>query len=158
MNCCRWSCLRCGTCPPTAARTRATCAPSPPRSTSWPSYSDPGSCDVITTVFWIRNVYPGSGMFIPDPNFSHPGSLIRIKEFKYLTRKKWFLNSQKYDPGCSSRIRILIFTHPGSRDQKGIGPDPCVRYLLTVCNGTTRDALTVNFSLSYCNSIFLSNS
>jgi hypothetical protein len=34
----------------------------------------------------------GSGMFIPDPIFSHPGfelspSRIRIKEFKYLTPK-----------------------------------------------------------------------
>jgi hypothetical protein len=30
-----------------------------------------------------------------------------------------FLNSGKYDPGCSSRIRILIFiTHPGSRIQR----------------------------------------
>jgi hypothetical protein len=61
----------------------------------------------------------GSGMFIPDPgsDFFHPGSRIRtvsipgsrilIKEFKYFNpkkSKKWFLNSKKYDPGCSSRI------------------------------------------------------
>jgi hypothetical protein len=51
-------------------------------------------------------------MFIPDPNFFHPGS-----EFfqgpgsasKYFNPKKWFLSSWKYDLGCSSGIRILIF-------------------------------------------------
>jgi hypothetical protein len=55
----------------------------------------------------------GSGMFIPDPNFSipdpdffHPGSRIRIKKFKYFNSKKWFLSFPKYDPSCSSRIRI----------------------------------------------------
>jgi hypothetical protein len=44
---------------------------------------------------------------IPDPNCLHPGSRILIKEFKYINpkkAKKWFLNSEKYDPGCSSRI------------------------------------------------------
>jgi hypothetical protein len=53
----------------------------------------------------------GSGMFIPDPNFFHPGSELfpsRIR-IKYFNPKKSFLSSQKYDPGCSSRIRILIF-------------------------------------------------
>jgi hypothetical protein len=49
--------------------------------------------------------------FIPDPNVFHPGSeffpsLIRIKEFQYFTPKIDFLSSRKYDPGCSSRIRI----------------------------------------------------
>jgi hypothetical protein len=46
-----------------------------------------------------KNQYCGSGMFIPDhgsdffpfripdPNFFHPGSRIRIKEFKYLNHK-----------------------------------------------------------------------
>jgi hypothetical protein len=43
-------------------------------------------------------------MFIPDPAFFHPGSRIRIKEFKCFNPKKWFLSSRKYDPGCSSRI------------------------------------------------------
>ncbi len=61
-------------------------------------------------------------MFIPDPNFFHPRSRIRyqkdsrsririrIKEFKYFN--PMFLNPWKYDPGCSSRIRILIFYPP----------------------------------------------
>jgi|LakMenE18May11ns_1017448.scaffolds.fasta_scaffold6590599_1 hypothetical protein len=42
-------------------------------------------------VLRIRDVYPGSGFFpsrIPDPNCLHPGSLIRIKEFKYFNPKK----------------------------------------------------------------------
>ncbi len=46
---------------------------------------------------------------VPDPNFFHPGSRTRIKEFKYVSPKKLFLSSRKYDPDCSSRIRILIF-------------------------------------------------
>jgi hypothetical protein len=55
---------------------------------------------------------------IPDPTFSipDPGSKrcrIRIRI------KKLFLSSQKYDQGCSFRIRI--FSHPGSRDQKSTG-------------------------------------
>ncbi len=62
-----------------------------------------------------------SGMFIPDPNFSfpdpnffHPGSVFfpspgsASKNLSILTQKL-FLCSRKYDPGCSSRIRILIF-------------------------------------------------
>jgi hypothetical protein len=48
-------------------------------------------------------------MFIPNPNFFHHGSRIRIKEFKYFNPKNCFLRSRKYDPGCSFRIRILIF-------------------------------------------------
>ncbi len=79
----------------------------------------------------------GSGMFIPDPgsdffpssipdlNCLHPGSRILFKEFKYFNpqkSKKWFLSSKKYDPGCSSRIRMLTFSHPGSRI-----PDPGVK-------------------------------
>ncbi len=46
---------------------------------------------------------------IPDPNFFHPGSRIHIKEFKYFNPKNCFLSSRKFDPGCSSRIRILTF-------------------------------------------------
>ncbi len=54
---------------------------------------------------------------VQDPNFFHPGSRIHIKEFRYFNPKKLFLSSWKYDPGCSSRIRILIFTYPRSRIQ-----------------------------------------
>ncbi len=51
----------------------------------------------------------GSGMFIPDPNFFHPGSRICIKEVKYFIKKFVSKLSDPGDPGCSSRIRILIF-------------------------------------------------
>jgi hypothetical protein len=46
----------------------------------------------------IRDVYPSRIRIFP--------SRIRMKKFKYFNPKKWFLSSMKYDPGCSSRIRI----------------------------------------------------
>ncbi len=69
----------------------------------------------------------GSRMFISDPNFFHPGSRvkkilrsrirIRIKEFwGILTQNFFSLNSQKYDPGCTSRILIFLsIPDPGSK-------------------------------------------
>jgi hypothetical protein len=91
-------------------------------------------CEGKLPVWRIRDVYPGSDFFpsrIPDPNCLNPGSRILIKEFKYSNpkkAKKWFLSSKKY-PGCSSRIRMLTFSHPGSRIQGSNGtqsriPDP----------------------------------
>jgi hypothetical protein len=76
----------------------------------------------------IRDVYPGSGFFpsrIPNPNCLHPGSRILIKEFKYFNPKKGKKNGfyalktmiRVVHPG--SRIRMLTFSHPGSRGQKG---------------------------------------
>jgi hypothetical protein len=81
----------------------------------------------------------GSGMFfpIPNPTFFHPGSRIRIcsipdpgfasKELQYFNPKKWFLSSRKYNPGCSSRIRILTL-YPsriqGSKRHRIPDPDP----------------------------------
>jgi hypothetical protein len=56
---------------------------------------------------------------IPDPTFFHPGYRIRIvpipdsasasEKCENSNPKKWFLSSKKYDPGYSSRIRILTF-------------------------------------------------
>jgi hypothetical protein len=66
-------------------------------------------------------------MFIPDPNVFHPGSRICIKEFRYVNPKNDFLSSKKYDLGWSSRMRILIFTHPriqGSKRHRIPDPDP----------------------------------
>jgi hypothetical protein len=62
-------------------------------------------------------------MFIPDQNFFHPGSRIRIKEFKYFIPIHLFLSSRKYDPGCSSRIRILIF-YPSRIPDPGVKKAP----------------------------------
>jgi hypothetical protein len=82
----------------------------------------------------VRKIYctvssvagPGCLSRIPDPTFFHPGSRIRIKEFKYFNPKKWFLRSRKYDPGCSSLTPdldadFLPIPDPGSRGQKGTG-------------------------------------
>ena len=71
---------------------------------------------------------PGFDFFpfrIPDPNCLYPGSRIRIKEIKYFNPKKWFLSSRKYDPGCSSRIRMLTF-YPFRIPDPGVkkSPDP----------------------------------
>ncbi len=70
----------------------------------------------------IRDVYPGSEFFtsrIP----------IRIKELIIFQPKKWFLSSRKYDPDCSSRIRIpdpdpdfLPIPDPGV--ERAPDPDP----------------------------------
>jgi hypothetical protein len=82
---------------------------------------------------------PNFSIQIPDPNFSIPdpnfASRIRIfpsgSDFfhpgsasKNFNPKKRFLSSRKYDPGCSSQIRIpdsdfLPIPDPGSRGQKG---------------------------------------
>jgi hypothetical protein len=68
---------------------------------------------------------------IPDSNFYHPGSWIRIKELKYFSPKKWFPSYRKYNPNCSYRIRI---------------PDPdhdFTGYNLPAMNGSGADELTV---------------
>jgi hypothetical protein len=73
-------------------------------------------------------------MFIPDPgsdffpsrirtvSIPDPGSSSKNLSKPQKYQKKWFLSSKKYDPGCSSRIRMLTFSHPGSRI-----PDPGVK-------------------------------
>ncbi len=78
---------------------------------------------LLTPLFHWHRQCCGSGMFIPDPNFSYPGSA--SKNLSILTPKKWFLSSRKYDPGCSSRIRILIF-YPSRMPDPGVkkAPDP----------------------------------
>ncbi len=79
-------------------------------------------------VLRIRDVYPRSRIRL----FSIlvPGSRMHIKEFKYFNSKISFLSSRKYAPGCSSRIRILIFTHPGSR--LGIRNTVWIRMILSL--------------------------
>jgi hypothetical protein len=58
-------------------------------------------------------------VFIPDPG-------IPIKEFKYfnLSQKYGsFLNSRKYDPGCSSRI-LIFYPSRIPRSKRHWNPDP----------------------------------
>ncbi len=96
-----------------------------PRYTVWPF-------DFFSAVLRILDVYPGSQIrlfSIPDLNFFHPRSRIHMKEFKNFNPKNCCLSSRKYDPGCSSRIRIMIFTHPesriqGSKRHRILDPDP----------------------------------
>ena len=67
---------------------------------------------------------PGSEFFpsrIPDPNIFHPGSA--SKNLSILTPKKWFLSSRKYEPSCSSRIRILSF-YPSRIPDPGVKNAP----------------------------------
>ncbi len=55
-----------------------------------------------------------------------PGCLSRIRLFPSRIRtKKWFLSSRKYDPGFSSRIRMLTF-YPSRISDPGVkkAPDP----------------------------------
>jgi hypothetical protein len=86
-----------------------------------PSVADPGCLSRIR-IFSI----PNPNFSIPDLNFFHPGSASASKNLSILTQK-WFLSSQKYDPCCSSRIRIpdpdpdyLPITDPGVKK----APDP----------------------------------
>ncbi len=75
------------------------------------SVADPGCLS------WVRFFFhPGSESF---------SSRIRIKEFKCFNPNKLFLSSRKYDSGCSSRIRILIF-YPSQIPDPGVekAPDP----------------------------------
>jgi hypothetical protein len=75
-------------------------------------------------VLRIRDVYPGSDFFHPESGLFPsriPETGSASKNISISTQIKWFLSSQKYDPGFSSRIRILVFTHPGSGGQKGTG-------------------------------------
>ncbi len=68
--------------------------------------------------------HPGSQIFsIPDPGSASKNVSI--------LPKKLFPSSRKYDPGCSSRIRILIFYPPGFKKESDSGsarlhadPDP----------------------------------
>ncbi len=86
----------------------------------------------------IRDVYPGSEFF-PSRILIFPSRIpIRIKEISiFLTKKKWFLSSRKYDPDCSSRIGIpdpepdfLPIPDPGSRGQKATGSATLLRWFV----------------------------
>jgi hypothetical protein len=86
---------------------------------------------MFLTVLRARDVYPGSriqlfpsSMLDPGSELFPPAFRIRIKEFKYLNPKKWFLSSGKYDLGCSYRILIRILTfYPSQIPHPGV-PDP----------------------------------
>ncbi len=82
------------------------------------SFSDPGCLSRIlnpgSEFFPSQIPDPGSKFFaswIPDPGSEFLSSRIldpgcALKNLSILTKKKWFLSSQKYDPSFWSRIRI----------------------------------------------------
>jgi hypothetical protein len=79
----------------------------------------------------IQDVYPGSRIWIRI--FSIPDTGYASKNFN---SKNFFLNSRKYDPGCLSRIRSLIFL-PIPRIQelkRNRIPDPDLRTLVSSKN------------------------
>jgi hypothetical protein len=62
------------------------------------------SSEAKQPVLRIRDAYPGSQIpifSIPDPNYFHAVSRIRIEECKSFIPKKLFLSTRKYDLGCS---------------------------------------------------------
>ncbi len=70
------------------------------------------------SVWWILDKNPGSDFLT---------SRIHIKEFKHFNPKNCFLSPRKYDPGCSSRVRILIFYPsqiPNPKKHRIPDPDP----------------------------------
>ncbi len=59
------------------------------RSSLFQSWQDQ-IISLTLSLWWVstsKQQYCGSGMFIPDPNFFHPWSRIRIKEFRYFSPK-----------------------------------------------------------------------
>jgi len=101
--------------PPYPSYAHAVAAPPPPPAPYPGTYQQTSAAD------------PGCLSRYHGSDFFHPESRIRIKEFKYFNPKKWFLSSRKYDPSCSSRIRILTFSpsripDPGSKRHRI--PDP----------------------------------
>jgi hypothetical protein len=68
-------------------------------------------------------------MFIP-----HPGA-------KFFHPKKWFLSSGKYDPDCSSRIRILTFypsRNQGSKRHRILDPGSATLSLIMIYGSECR--------------------
>jgi hypothetical protein len=115
----------------------------------------------MSAVLRIRYVYPGSRIrffsisdpdFFPSriPIFSIPDTGSASKNLSILTQKNCFLSSRKYDPGCSSRIRILTFYPPRIPDP-GVkkAPDPesgSATLYVRKCFSTPRNKIVQEFS------------
>ncbi len=122
------------------------------------SFADPGCLSWIldpgSEFFPSRIPDSGSKFFpswIPDPGSEFfPSRMLdprsASKNFSILTKKKWFLSSQKYDPGFPSWIRIpdlnpdfLPIPDPDSGSQipnPGVkkAPDPWSGSRIRICN------------------------
>ncbi len=99
-----------------------------------------GSDNVGTAVLQIRDVYPGPECcpsWILDPIFSHPGSRVRLKEFKYFNPRNCF-------QALGNMIRVV---HPGSGSWFFTYPGSAT-LVYSVATGSIRDmVLLVLFSL-----------
>jgi hypothetical protein len=84
----------------------------------WVDRASSQSAHSLYKLYLFKN-FPRCTAVLRDthPGFEFFPFRIRIKELKYFNRIKWFRSSWKYAPGCSSRIRILFFTHHESRIQ-----------------------------------------
>ncbi len=104
----------------------------------------------IQSVLRIRYVYPGSEFFHPRykvRKIPDPGSGSASTEFKYFNPKNCFSALGKYDPGCSSRIRILTFYPSRTRiPAPGVNPGSEFATLHTV-HGPSKTNLFFNVCL-----------
>ncbi len=80
--------------------------PTSQSSASSPEHSGIQSLPIVVLPISGSQFFPS---LIPD---------LHQRIFSILTPKKWFLSSQKFDPGCSSRIRTFYPTRI---------PDPAVK-------------------------------
>jgi hypothetical protein len=109
---------------------------------------------------WLHNTVPntyfqcrGSGMFMQNPGseFFFPGSQMQGQKDSdhgsgSALTKKLFLGFWKYDPGCSSRIRILIFylsRIPDPGVKKAPDPGSATLYILPTSRGGGGGALPI---------------
>jgi hypothetical protein len=100
-------------------------------------------------------------MFIPDSNFFIPDPGSRSKRFRIpdpyqtilsILTQKLFLSSRKYDPGCSSRIRILIF-YPSRIPDPGVkkarDPGSWIQIRNTAFGASSRFRFIVRYQFVY---------
>jgi hypothetical protein len=82
----------------------------------------------LVAVLQIRDVYP-----IPRSEFFHPGSRVKkildpgsgsSSKILSIFNQENVFSPRKYDPGCSSRIRILILYSSWIPDLGILDPDP----------------------------------
>ncbi len=93
---------------------------------------------------------------IPDPGFrgkkiSDPGSGSASRSLSIFNSKKLLVNFRKYDPECSSRLRILIFSPSRIRRSKWRGipdPDPQHWYILVQISSSFSGTRLLQSSLS----------
>ncbi len=87
-------------------------------------------------------------------NIPVPGSASKKLTFKCFYPKKLFLSSRKYDPGCSSRIRILIFYPSRIKGSKGNGSrirNTATKYSTVWCSWSLTNEMQIFTNVKYRN-------